>query len=158
RGVTLRALVSQTGPLASAETLAVLRQVAKALDKAHSYVDRAGRPAPIVHRDLKPENLFVSVREGGAFVKVLDFGIAKVLSESKQPSHEVKGPPLFMAREQFSHGPVTPQLDVWALGLIAFYLLAGRIYWLADARNTEGFAALLKEILVQPLAPPTERA
>ncbi|HEU4410652.1 MAG TPA: protein kinase [Polyangiaceae bacterium] len=159
RGMTLRALVRETGALSPAEALAVLRQVAKALDKAHGYVDRAGRPAPIVHRDLKPENLFVRAGEGGAaFVKVLDFGIAKVLSESQLHSHEVKGTPLFMAREQFSHGAVTPQLDVWALGLIAFYALAGRIYWLSGAQGVGGVGALLNEILVQPLAPPSERA
>jgi eukaryotic-like serine/threonine-protein kinase len=159
RGTTLRALVGVTGPLAPAEALAVLRQVAKALDKAHGCVDREGRPAPIVHRDLKPDNLFATLREGGdVVVKVLDFGISKALSESQPLSHEVKGTPAFMACEQFSRGPVTPQLDIWAFGLLAFYLLAGRVYWLSSTPNAPEFTPLLNEILLQPLVPPSERA
>src|SRR5687768_3549276 len=66
QGQTLDALVTTRGPLAPAEALWVMRQVAKALDRAHGYVDRKGRPAPIVHRDLKPENLFLAAGEGGA--------------------------------------------------------------------------------------------
>jgi eukaryotic-like serine/threonine-protein kinase len=159
RGTTLRALVGATGPLAPAEALAVLRQVAKALDKAHGCVDRKGRPAPIVHRDLKPDNLFATLREGGdVVVKVLDFGISKALSGSQPLSHEVKGTPAFMACEQFSCGPVTPQLDIWAFGLLAFYLLAGRVYWLSSTPNAPEFTPLLNEILLQPLVPPSERA
>ncbi|HEU4406890.1 MAG TPA: protein kinase [Polyangiaceae bacterium] len=159
RGATLRALVEEAGPLEPAEALAVLRQAARALDKAHGHVDREGRPAPIVHRDLKPENVFVALREGGdAVVKVLDFGLAKVLSGGQASSHEIKGTPAFMACEQFAQGPLTPQLDVWAFGLIAFYLLAGRAYWRSNTRNVPEFTPLLNEILLQPLEPPTERA
>ncbi|HEU4409171.1 MAG TPA: serine/threonine-protein kinase [Polyangiaceae bacterium] len=159
RGCTLRALVAGQGPLPGPQAVVVLRQVAEALDRAHGYVDREGRPAPIVHRDLKPENLFLAAREGGrAVVKVLDFGIAKLLSESVWQSQQVRGTPPFMAYEQFTSGPVTPRLDVWALGLIAFYLLTGRKYWLATSRGGEEIGVLLNEILVQPLVPPTERA
>jgi eukaryotic-like serine/threonine-protein kinase len=159
RGLTLRALVGAAGALVPAEALFVLRQVASALDKAHTYVDRDGRAAPIVHRDLKPENVFISVRErADVVVKVLDFGLAKVLSESHAHSHEIKGTPLFMAREQFSHGTVTPQIDVWALGLIAFYVLAGRVYWLSGTEGSGGVTSLLNEILLLPSPPPTERA
>jgi eukaryotic-like serine/threonine-protein kinase len=158
RGATLRALVSRRGPFSPPETIVIMRQVAKALDKAHGHVDRNGNPSPIVHRDLKPENLFLAAREGGAVVKVLDFGIAKVLSQNQGQSQEVRGTPLFMAYEQFTRGPVTPRLDVWALGLIAFYLLTGRKYWLSATNDSAGFAPLLGEILSQPIVSPTERA
>jgi eukaryotic-like serine/threonine-protein kinase len=157
-GATLRSLVGKRGPLPAAQAIEVVRQMAKALDKAHGYVDRGGRPAPIVHRDLKPENIFVALREGAAIVKLLDFGIAKVLSESTEQSREIRGTPAFMACEQFVKGPVTPRLDVWALGLIVFYLLTGRKYWLAAATGGGDFAALLGEILAQPFDAPTERA
>jgi tetratricopeptide (TPR) repeat protein len=159
RGITLRALVDGARALAPAEALAVLRQVAGALDKAHGHVDRDGRPAPIVHRDLKPDNLFLALRdEGEVAVKVLDFGIAKVLSESQRYSHEVRGTPSFMACEQFERGPVTPQLDLWAFGLVAFYLLTGETYWLASGQGPQGLTPLLNEVLLQPLVPPGERA
>ncbi len=156
RGATLRTLVSKLGPLSPRQTTVLVCQVAKALDKAHGHVGREGRPAPIVHRDLKPENVFVSLREGVAVVKVLDFGIAKVLSENTEQSQEVRGTPLFMAYEQFTKGPITPRLDVWALGLIVFYLLTGRKYWLAQGGGD--FAPLLGEILTLPLVTPSARA
>jgi eukaryotic-like serine/threonine-protein kinase len=159
RGATLRQLVQKEGRLSPAETVALLRQVAKALDKAHGHIDRDGRPAPVVHRDLKPENLFLAQKDdGGAIVKVLDFGIAKVLSDSQFHSQEVRGTPPFMAYEQFTSGPVTPRLDLWALGLIVFYLLTGHAYWLSTGAGVEGVGLLLNEILVQPLTAPTERA
>jgi eukaryotic-like serine/threonine-protein kinase len=160
QGQTLQALVSRQGPLTRAEALLALRHVAKALDKAHASVDREGRPAPIVHRDLKPDNLFVALREGGdAVVKVLDFGIAKVATQDQALSQEVRGTPRFMAYEQFTHGLVTPRLDVWALGLIAFYLLTGHNYWLSTgAGNDNGLAPLLSEVLLSPLEPASERA
>ncbi|HEU4534140.1 MAG TPA: serine/threonine-protein kinase, partial [Polyangiaceae bacterium] len=158
RGATLRALVTKQGALSAPQTIVIARQAAKALDKAHGYVGRDGRVSPIVHRDLKPENVFVALREGAAMVKVLDFGIAKVMSETTELSQEVRGTPLFMAYEQFTKGPITPRIDVWALGLIVFYLLTGRKYWLASAQGAAGFAPLLSEILTQPFAPPSERA
>jgi eukaryotic-like serine/threonine-protein kinase len=159
RGVTPQAIVMGVGPLSPAETFVVLQQTARALDRAHGYVDREGRPAPIVHRDLKPENLFLARREDGSLiVKVLDFGIAKVLSEDQSLSQEVRGTPLFMASEQLDRGPPSPQLDVWPLGLIAFYLLTGRHYWLSLARDPQGMSSLLSEILLRPLVGPSERA
>jgi eukaryotic-like serine/threonine-protein kinase len=158
RGQTLDELVSARGPLAPAEVLWVIRQVAKALDRAHNYIDRRGRPAPIVHRDLKPENLFLSMPEGGpAAVKVLDFGIAKVLSQSQKLSQELRGTPLFMACEQIDGGVLTPRLDVWPIGLIAFYLLTGRYYWMAAARPEAGLSPLFNEILHKPLATASDR-
>ncbi|HEU4406606.1 MAG TPA: protein kinase [Polyangiaceae bacterium] len=159
RGQTLDALVGGRGPLAPAEVLWALRQVAQALDRAHNYVDRKGRPAPIVHRDLKPENLFLSMPEGApAAVKVLDFGIAKVLSQSQKLSQELRGTPLFMASEQVDGGALTPQVDVWALGLIAFYLLTGQHYWLSALRPEGGLTPLFNEIVHKPLEAPSERA
>ncbi len=158
RGVTLRALIGKGEALSPPQVIGVVRQIAKALDKAHGHVDREGRPSPIVHRDLKPENVFVALREGSPVVKVLDFGIAKVLSENTEQTQEVRGTPLFMAYEQFTKGPSTPRLDIWALGLITFYLLAGRKYWMATAQGAAGFAPLLGEIISDPLEPPTARA
>jgi eukaryotic-like serine/threonine-protein kinase len=159
RGQTFEALVTGRGPLSAAELLVTFRQVAKALDKAHGYVSREGRATPIIHRDLKPENLFMALRdEGDAMVKVLDFGIAKVLSQSQKLSQEVRGTPRYMAYEQFTGGPTTPQLDIWALGLIAFYLLTGRTYWRSAASGDNELAQLLTEVLTLSIEAPSQRA
>jgi serine/threonine-protein kinase len=158
-GRTLDALVRQQGPLAPAELLWALPQVAEALARAHGHVDRDGRPAPIVHRDLKPENLFLAERDrGGPIVKVLDFGIAKVLSERQTLSQELQGTPLFMASEQIEGGVLTTRVDIWALGLIAFYLLTGRHYWRCASKPEAGLTPLLNEVLRATLETPSERA
>jgi len=126
-----------------------LRQVARALSKAHE--------AGIVHRDLKPENLFLTRREDGSpLVKVLDFGIAKLTAESGvlTRSDQFLGTPAYMAPEQAeSQGaPVTAASDLYAIGLIAFRLLVGRSYW-----RPGSLAQMLAQILVEPMPLASER-
>jgi eukaryotic-like serine/threonine-protein kinase len=103
-----------------------LRQVGRALDKAHHE--------RIVHRDLKPENLFLAERvELPPIVKVLDFGIAKTVGEDRSGtgSGQILGTPRYMAPEQVGHGTgeISPASDRYALGLVAFRLLSGRHYF-----------------------------
>ena len=136
-------------PVPPPEVLLWLRQVARALDKAHA--------GGIVHRDLKPANLFLTRREDGSpLVKILDFGIAKMAAESTllTNSDSFLGTPGFMAPEQTdSKGPpVTYRADLYTLGLIAFKLLTGQSYW----RNGS-LAQLLAQILVTQMPPPSER-
>jgi hypothetical protein len=158
-GQDLEARVQTRGPLEPKLVARLMRQIASALDKAHGYVDREGAHRPIVHRDLKPANLFLTKREDGEpTIKVLDFGIAKVLGDSQHLSHELKGTPAFMAYEQIAAEPVGPNTDVWALGLIGFFLLTGKYYWKAAHRAQFELPQLFAEILSLPLVPPSERA
>jgi len=158
KGLDLQRHVEQQGPLEFSLAIEYLRQVASGLDKAHGWKDRDGRAAPIVHRDLKPENLFLTHREDGSpLVKILDFGLAKVLSVSATLSSEVKGTPLYMAPEQFSQLPVTPATDVWALGLIAFFFLVGKPYWLCARDERAVLPAVIKEVSEGVTQPATER-
>jgi tetratricopeptide (TPR) repeat protein len=104
------------GALPPAEAVACLRQVAKALDCAHS--------AGVVHQDLKPANVMVS----GDVAKVMDFGIARRVQETMSTLSriEVAGTPAYMAPEQERGGVVGPSADVFALGACAYELLSGR--------------------------------
>jgi serine/threonine protein kinase len=136
-------------PASPADVIGWLRQVARALNKAHA--------AGIVHRDLKPANLFLTRREDGSpLVKILDFGIAKMAAEATvlTRSDSFLGTPAFMAPEQTDSGgpPVTLQADLYSLGLIAFRLLTGRSYW-----RSGPLVQLLAQILVEPRPPPSER-
>jgi len=136
-------------PSAPADVIGWLRQVARALDKAHA--------GGIVHRDLKPANLFLTRREDGSpLVKILDFGVAKMAAEVTVLTHSDSflGTPGFMAPEQTdSRGPpVTFHADLYALGLIGFKLLTGRSYW-----RSGPLVQLLAQILVEPTPPPSER-
>jgi hypothetical protein len=130
-----------------------LRQTARAVDKAH----RLG----IVHRDLKPENLFLSTSstsstsEGRApIVKVLDFGIAKMLEDGTGAtgSGQILGTPKYMAPEQASSKTrVTPAADRCALGLIAYRLLTGESYHRGDVMS------ILGDLVHGKLEPPSAR-
>jgi eukaryotic-like serine/threonine-protein kinase len=99
----------------------ILSQVAKALMRAHE--------CGVVHRDIKPDNIFLSDGGGEAFVKVLDFGIAKVgdpnLSHTRTGS--VVGTPYYMSPEQTTGSrAVDHRTDVWSLGVVAFEALTGK--------------------------------
>jgi TPR repeat protein len=154
KGEDLAAALHRRGALTPPEVGHIFAQLCHALAAAHA--------AGVVHRDLKPENIFLaeSHREGATFVvKVLDFGIAKVVAEAKTSSTAAIGTPLWMAPEQTSlHSNVGPPTDVWALGLIAFRMLTGRVYWAAANDEGASTAALMREILFEPVIPASERA
>ncbi len=124
-GEDLGARIHRVGPLPGAEAVLYLDQVARALDRLHSR--------SIVHRDLKPENLFLTERDDGSpLVKVLDFGIAKVLAggSSGVLTDQARGTPIYMSPEQFRHAiQITPATDLYSLGMVAFTLLVGDPYW-----------------------------
>ena len=131
-GETLEARLERGGPLPPAQVRAVLAQLADALDQAHA--------AGVVHRDLKPSNLFLTPgRRGQAVVKVMDFGIAKVLAGDAQRTATQIGTPAYAAPEQMGGAMraaaarqgvtvaagISPATDVWALGLLAYELCTG---------------------------------
>ncbi len=158
-GEDLEKAVLGQGPMSPEQVVVCMRQTASGLDKAHGYVNRDGLPEPIVHRDLKPENLFLTHRDDGSpCIKILDFGIAKVLSSSTKVSQEVKGTPLYMAYEQGAGGAITPRTDIWALGLIAFFMLTGRCYWKTAHLPEASLTQLFGEVLSLPIVSPAERA
>jgi eukaryotic-like serine/threonine-protein kinase len=148
-GQDLETLTESTqGPIAPSIVLDWLRQVARALDKAHSF--------GLVHRDLKPENLFLTRREDGSpLVKILDYGLVKMVENAGQTATgEILGTPRYMAPEQ-ARGDVEqigPGTDRWALGLIAYKLLTGEEYW-----NAKTVHHLLAQIVYEEVAPPSSR-
>lgn len=115
--------VMAQGPLDAANASSVLDQVCEALKAVHAM--------GVVHRDLKPENVFLARIRRTRVVKLLDFGIAKQVSESATNSI-VMGTPHCIAPEQLVvNATISPATDVWALGLLAFFLLTGKHYWMA---------------------------
>ena len=137
-----------------AEIVEIFRQLCHALAAAHAV--------PIVHRDIKPENIFLAKSRSATFqfmVKVLDFGIAKMVAEANKGRTQSVGTPHWMPPEQMATTPnVTPAADIWPLGLIAFYLLTGKHYWVAANGEDENTAAVLREVCIDPLVPASERA
>jgi serine/threonine-protein kinase len=157
-GGTLAQFVQERGRIGPELTVQLLLQVAKGLDAAHGLRNAEGSRTPIVHRDLKPENLMLVMRQNALpLVKILDFGISKLLSESRSTSHEIRGTPMYMAYEQVSAERISPQTDIWALGLIAYFMLTGRSYWRSANDPEATMEALFMEIVLLPLAPASVR-
>jgi len=119
-GKTLGALFRERS-LDVARTVEIGLQVCEALEAAHGM--------GVVHRDVKPDNIFVATRKGADWVKLLDFGIAKLLRVGPEMSRTpatVIGTPHYMAPEQASGSPVDGRTDLYALGVVLYELLAGR--------------------------------
>ena len=124
-GPTLESLVRDAGPLDPARVVYLLRQVCGALAEAHSH--------GMVHRDIKPGNLLVAALGGQHdVVKVLDFGLVQDLTTAAGDDRltmagVVIGTPAYMAPEQASgEGGLDARCDVYSLGAVAFFALAGR--------------------------------
>jgi serine/threonine-protein kinase len=152
RGEDLADRVERGGPMTISEVELVMSQLGHALSLAHAK--------GIVHRDLKPENVFLATsRRGDAVLcaKILDFGVAKLLTENASQAGTLPvGSPAYMAPEQTdAYGNITAAADVWSLGLLAFFLLVGRSYWVAGDNGS--VPALLREVCFEPLEPPSER-
>jgi serine/threonine protein kinase len=153
-GTDVERLLAKRGRLEPREVVDILAQVARGLDRAHA--------AGVVHRDLKPENIFMHRREdGSSIVKVLDFGISKVLRPDGDMSTanvtgatDVMGTPLYMAPEQAAarHEQVGPPTDVWAIGLMTIRMLTGQIYWQGDT-----IAEVFVQIMSATRWPPSQR-
>jgi hypothetical protein len=124
QGEDLSRRLRRLGQLPASEVVQCLHHAALALDRMH----RAG----IVHRDLKPGNLFRDERDGDApRYKIVDLGVA--IESSSGTAATIAGTPLYMAPEQFRNGvQISAATDVFALGMLAFTLLAGRPYWIDE--------------------------
>ena len=121
QGRTLRAELQSRGRLAADELWSVVEQISKAMTVSHG--------AGFVHRDLKPENVFLVGEGDNRFnVKVLDFGIAKLLASEAAPltsTGGLLGTCEYMSPEQAIGGGVDTRSDLWSLGVLAFEALIG---------------------------------
>jgi serine/threonine-protein kinase len=122
-GESLERRIERRGRLTPSEVAHVVRELARGLDRAHA--------AGIVHRDLKPPNVFIARVDGAEVVKVLDFGIAKMLGTPRdaqlQTQHGfVVGTPAYMSPEQVLGRHVDHQSDLWQVAIIAFECITGK--------------------------------
>lgn len=123
-GRPLNAEVKAMGPLPLEQGIRWMRQVCSAVAVAHS--------AGVIHRDLKPHNIFLETTQDGPFVKVLDFGLAKLQRGSEEgigsltKSGTLVGSPPYMSPEQCEDLPLDAQSDIYSLGCVFYEMVAGR--------------------------------
>jgi len=141
-GKSLSQLIHDVGALPEERALIIARQISDALAAAHG--------AGIVHRDLKPDNVMLILKDGAAdFVKVLDFGIAKIKLEEPGPDQQaltrlntVMGTPEYMSPEQARGEPVDQRADLYTVGIILYEMLAAT----SPFRHEEFVVVLTKKL------------
>jgi mono/diheme cytochrome c family protein/tRNA A-37 threonylcarbamoyl transferase component Bud32 len=148
-GRDLETALRQDGPQQPGRVAAIGLQVASALQAAHAK--------GIVHRDLKPANLFLARdHDGHERMKVLDFGIAKLLageSGGRTAAGHIVGTPEYMAPEQAqAHRDIDHRVDIYSLGCVLYELLTGQPPHVGDS-----VPAILVAQLQEPAQPPSER-
>ncbi len=142
-GSTLERIIRRNRGIPIEQALMLADQIAAALQDAHGI--------DIIHRDLKPENIFVTDLGGSPFVKVVDFGISKLVG-SREASQltgtgVLVGTPVYMAPEQIEgHKDLDGRVDVYSLGVVMFEMLAG----VSPFASAKDFAGLLRLLLGEP--------
>ena len=149
-GLSLAEIVDKHGPMPPERVIHFLHQTCEALQEAHEL--------GLIHRDIKPANIF-SAQRGGVFnvTKLLDFGLAK---PARMPTGDtgltqqgsITGSPLYMAPEQVEgDGPLDHRADLYALGIVGYYLLTGRTPFAGD----KTIQVLVSHLRDTPPAPST---
>jgi pSer/pThr/pTyr-binding forkhead associated (FHA) protein len=129
---SLRKVLRQ--PPGGPDVVRVMRQACSALGFAHQH--------NVVHRDIKPENMLVTA---DGFVKVLDFGIAKLTSAATVTRDKIIGTPEYISPEQARGEPVQPASDVYSLGIVLYEMLAGSVPF-PRPRTEEPYRAAMEVI------------
>ncbi len=155
RGETLAQRLKETGPLSASDAVSIMIQMLEGLSAAHS--------AGVLHRDIKPSNIFITApRDAAPSVKIIDFGLAKLLPTSawkprpESPLEElsaitttdvIPGTPFYLAPEQIGGArDLDQRVDVWAAGLTFYEMLVGR-----RAYDAPSYVQLATSILLRSL-------
>jgi eukaryotic-like serine/threonine-protein kinase len=151
QGSDLAAILQDQGALSEARVIDIALQTTSALVSAHA--------AGVIHRDLKPDNIFLTQEEQ---VKILDFGLAKLINkkttdeisreEARTRSGVIIGTPYYMSPEQACGKPVDAQTDIYALGIMIYEMLTGRVPF----RSPDGPLHVLMQHLNEEPIPPSE--
>jgi eukaryotic-like serine/threonine-protein kinase len=149
-GPSLRAVAKRASErgeyLPIPELCKIIAMAAGGLEHAHNLADAQGHPLGLVHRDISPDNILVH-RNGAA--KVVDFGIAKAANSSGATrTGTLKGKVAYMPPEQLRGEQLDRRVDVFALGVVLYELLAGKRPWEGDSE-----VALIGRIMTEDPAP-----
>jgi len=131
------------------QTKGIALQIAMGLKAAHGPENKG-----IIHRDLKPENIFLDIKSGADVVKILDFGVAKIMDENLRGTTltvrgSTIGTPQYMAPEQATGDEIDHRVDIYALGIIMYQLVTG----VPPFTGTKNQEIMLKQVNEMPALP-----
>ena len=143
-GKPLSRVIREQRVLPIERVIHITNQIAEALAAAHAL--------PMIHRDLKPDNIMITRKGANAdFVKVLDFGIAKALSDpggdNLTKTGFVLGTPVYMSPEQLLGEELDPRSDIYSLAIIVYEMLTGRLPF--DGDNPQ--SVMMKRVMSEPI-------
>jgi len=147
RGLDMAHIITRDGPMPWSRAAPLLAQICGGLDEAHGL--------GIVHRDLKPENVLITRTAGGRdYAKVLDFGLAKLDEQRREPTtatdrQQIVGTPYFMSPEQIRGDQVDARSDIYSFGALMFELLTGEHLF----TGSTAVGVLTKHLTAEPDAP-----
>jgi serine/threonine-protein kinase len=129
-GKTVGLLLREEGAFSVERTLNILRQICGALESAHT--------AGVIHRDIKPDNIIIAEYEGGDWVEVCDFGVAKIQEDVNRRAaltgeNLIIGTPRYMSPEQCEERPVDARSDIYSLGVVLYEMLTGETPFAGNA-------------------------
>jgi serine/threonine kinase PknH len=140
-GTDLRKVLSSYGPMTPARAVAIVRQVASALDAAHE--------SGVMHRDVKPENVLITRDD---FAYLVDFGIANAATDEKLTElGTAVGTYAYMAPERFTNDEVTYRADIYALTCVLHECLTG-----AQPYKADSVSVIITSHMMQPIPRPSE--
>jgi serine/threonine protein kinase/CheY-like chemotaxis protein len=126
KGHTLTEELEEKGMLSPARSIEIIKPVCEVLHEAHK--------SGIIHRDIKPDNIFIHRTREGEVVKLVDFGVAKMLESSVTHALQamtlpgrIIGTPAYIAPERFSDHPYDGRADIYSLGIVLYQMLSGRV-------------------------------
>ncbi|MEM7353026.1 MAG: protein kinase [Acidobacteriota bacterium] len=144
-GHTLEQELKRRGKLSPERCGEIAQPICEALAEAHAL--------GIIHRDIKPANIYLHQTRRGEVVKVLDFGIAKLVGEAAMGQHltldeGILGTPAYMAPERLSGAAYDGRSDVYSLGIVLYQLLAGHPPF--ESEKNEAMAVAMMHLTTQP--------
>ncbi|HEY9633695.1 MAG TPA: serine/threonine-protein kinase [Coleofasciculaceae cyanobacterium] len=120
--------------------LSIARQICLGLQCAHKGIVIEGKPSAIIHRDIKPSNILIVQDDSfGELVKILDFGIAKLLQSDGDQTHTFMGTLAYCSPEQMEGKELDKRSDIYSLGVMMFEMLTGEMPLIADTHSFGGW-------------------
>ena len=127
-------------PLPLTRFLNITRQICSGLQCAHKGIIMSGKLSPIIHRDIKPSNILV-LQDGsfGELVKILDFGIAKLMESDSAQTHSFMGTLAYCSPEQMEGKELDKRSDIYSLGVMMFEMLTGEMPIIGESHSFGGW-------------------